>query len=156
MNAKHDSEGRIHYRSRGGRVALGVWSLFILAFAIFAAWGAVVGGEMNWLFVASAAALLTFRLYSMSLEVILAPNGELTFQGLLRRRSWPVTDLRRVRPETFCIVFTFERGGAMVASSNDDDWLDLCRRIKTLNPRATLNMPGMFRPPFERSTDTDD
>lgn len=137
-------------------MAFWAWCCLVLSLVVFAAWNATVNGEPPWFFVAWTAGLLFLGLYSTSLEVVLAPDGTLLFRGLLRHRTWYVTDLRTVRPGTACIVFTFERGSAMVASSHRDDWQDLCWRIKRLNPRATLNLPGMFRPPVDRGTDTDD
>jgi hypothetical protein len=105
----------------------------------------VVRDEPPWFFVIWIAGILVLVFYSTSLHVTLTPHGELVFRGLLRRQTWRVTDLRSVRPEGLHIVFKFKKGGAMVASWGGGEWLDLCRRIKRLNPEASLNMPGMFR-----------
>jgi hypothetical protein len=155
MTTTHESDGSIRYRSRGGQVAFGIWCFVILAIVVFAAWNAAVYGEPPWFAVAGTGGLLVLGLYQMSLEVILSVNDSITFRGLLRRRTWSVMDLRKVEPGSFCIVFRFESGGAMVASSGADDWLDMCRRIKKLNPQATMHMPGMFRLPFEANTDVE-
>jgi hypothetical protein len=153
MIANQDGDGGIQYRSRGGLIAFGVWSLFILALVRLAAWNAVVSGEPPWFAVIWIAGILLLGFYCMSLQVILTPHGELVFRGLLRRQTWRVTDLLSVRPENLCIVFKFRKGGVMVASWDAGEWLDLCRRIKELNPRASLNVPGMFRLPLEPDGD---
>jgi hypothetical protein len=61
MTPTHDSDGHVQYRSRGGRVAFGVWCLVILAGVIGAAVSAAVTGEPPWIFVAAAAGLLALR-----------------------------------------------------------------------------------------------
>jgi hypothetical protein len=152
MIARHDTDG-VHYRSRGGVVAFALWCLLILAGVVFVAWSAAANGEPPWFVVAAFAGILVLGLYSTSLDVTLTHNGHLVFRGLLRRQAFPSADLRAVRPGSFCIVFTFKRGRAMVASSNRENWLALGREVKRRNPHATLNLPGMFRMPFEPAED---
>jgi hypothetical protein len=103
------------------------------------------------------AGILVLGLYWMYLQVTLAGDGELIFQGLLRRRSWHVAELRTVRPGNGCIVFKFSQGGAMVAAGGRDDGLgELLQRVHALNPTVRLTWPEMFRPPIEPNPDSRD
>src|SRR5262245_28025456 len=154
MTARHDSEGGIRYRSRGGLVAFGAWGLLILAGVAYTAWSAALKGEPHWFFVIWAAGILVLGLYWTSLQVTLTPRDELVFRGLLRRQTWRVAELQSVRPGTFCIVFRFMKGAAMVASAGDGELRDMCLRIKRLNPDAALNIPRMFRLPPDSDGDT--
>jgi len=146
MDATHDNEGRLLYRSRGGLVAFGVWSLLIFAGFVVAAWSAIVGGEdAAWFGAIGCTALLTAGLYLTPLQVVLTPDGNLTFEGLFRRRTWHAADLLHVFPGNLSLVFRFRHGGAVVPNWGEDEWGDLCRRIKRINPEARFNVPGMFR-----------
>jgi hypothetical protein len=149
MSSRDDSDSGIRYRSRSGLVVFGIWSLLTLAGVVYTALGAALRGEPPWFVAIWIAGILVLGLYDMSLDVILTPHGEL----VLRRQTWRVTGLRSVRPGAWGILFKFTNGGAKVASVGDGGWLDLCRRIKRLNPEASLNMPGMFR--FPRDLDGD-
>jgi hypothetical protein len=157
ISSHKDGDGGMHYRSRSGLVAFGVWSLLILAGVVYTAWSAVTRGEPPWFFVVWIAGILVLGLYSMALDVTLTPHGALVFRGALRRQTRWVADVRSVRPGTLCIVFKFKKGGTAVAASwGDGELVDLCRRIKTLNPEASLNMPGMFRLPPEPAGSADE
>lgn len=156
MDATHDNDGRRLYRSRGGLVAFGVWSLVIFAGLVGAAWSATFGGEgAAWFGVTGCAALLAAALYLTPLQVVLTPDGDLTFEGLLRRRTWHAADLLHVLPGNLSLVFRFRQGGAVVPAWGDDEWVDLCRRIKSINPDARLNVSGMFRLPGAPGKDAD-
>lgn len=156
MDATHDNEGRRLYRSRGGLVAFGVWSLVIFAGLVGAAWSATFGGERAaWFGVIGCAALLAASLYLTPLQVVLTSDGNLAFEGLLRRRTWRAADLLHVFPGSFSLVFRFKRGGAVVPSWGEAEWVDLCRRIKSINPVARLNVSGMFRLPGVPGNDAD-
>jgi hypothetical protein len=153
MATAPDREGPAHYRSLGGLLAFGVWVLLLLAGVIYTGWRALTSNDASMIVPIGITGLLLLALYSMSLRVSLTPDRNVVFQGLFRRQIVPVTDLVAVHPGTACIVFELKTGGALVVSWGAGEWLDLCRSLKTLNPEATLNMPGMFSLPTDSEED---
>jgi hypothetical protein len=73
----------------------------------------------------------------------------LTLEGLFRRRTRHAADLLHVFPGNLSLVCRFRHGGAVVPTWGEDEWGDLCQRIKRINPEARFNVPGMFGLPGE-------
>jgi hypothetical protein len=138
------------YRSRGGVISFGIWSAIVLAFLIAACWSAFRTGEPPWFFVAWIALILLGGAWVMSLELVLSPDDQLTFRGLVRRRHWRAADLLTVRPGSMCMVFKFRHGSAMLATSGGPDWDEVVRLIQRMNPAVRI-----VTPPFPFGTDGD-